>query len=1034
MSSIQSKSLKAGLFLSAATAATLGFIASASAQDTGTETVVVTGSRIAQKGVIASSPVTVVGHDEALLQGTTSVEHLLNNLPAVFAGQTNFTGNSSSGTATVNLRGLGASRTLVLIDGLRLAPGDPAVPVPDINQVPIAMVERVEVLTGGASAVYGSDAVAGVVNFIMRKDFEGAEFDLNFGINEHSNGKASQQGLLTAAGGSTAGFNKAPNTVWAGQESNASMILGVNTPDSKGNITAYLSYHQVAQVLQKNYDYAACSVSALRTKPTNATTGQRPYDGFKCAGSANYDLFYGTTGPKAGAYYFMTTGGALVPFTGASNQYYNYGPVNSMQRPDTRYAGGFFAHYSVDPMLELYSSLMFTEDHTTWQAAASALFLGSGPDATQGAVTVNCNNPLQVGTDFNKYFCDTPASTANVYVGRRNIEGKPRLTDYSHNTYRMVIGAKGDLGEGFSYDISAQHSRSLYNQSYNFDLSKAKVQNALTVNPATGKCVTEASTCVPLDIFHGIGGITPAMLGYIYTHGQQSGYTEENVVTGAVTGDLGAYGVQFPWTSQPVSFSVGAETRTEYLAELTDTANVSGDLFGSGGKNPGQPRAGYAVSEGFGEVRIPVLENLPFAQSLTFDAGYRFSHYSSAGDTNTWKVGVDYQPIDLFKIRATYNHAARAPNVLDLYTPQSVALGSFSDPCGGPTPSASLAGCVASGMAPAKYGNTLNCPASQCSILQGGNPGLKVEKADTYSAGIVLTPTMWLPGFTATIDYFNIKVNRYIGSVDPSIALNGCVNGNTALCSLVKRDANGFLFTQTGYVTSTNVNTGYLKTSGLDFEANYNAELADLGLPDGYGGFSVNYISTLMTDYTTQAYTGACQYVSASTIKNCSAAAPAPAGTKAYTDFDCTGLYGQACGSPNAAYRSKMRVTWNTPWEINLSLNWRHTSGLSFAGNDSNPFLRKGGYCANAGNASCTPLVAGGHIGSYEYFDLAGDWSPTPMLTFTAGINNLFDKDPPLLPSGGVVAGPTGPLNGNTFPGSYDPLGRYMFVSAAIKL
>jgi iron complex outermembrane receptor protein len=1029
----QSKSLKVGLFLSAATVATAGFSAYAQAQSAAgnVETVVVTGSRIAQQGVISASPVTVVGQQEAQFQGTTSVESLLNNLPAVFSGQQNFTGNASSGTATVNLRGLGASRTLVLVDGLRLAPGDPVVPYADLNQIPTALVDRVEVLTGGASAVYGSDAVAGVVNFIMRKDFEGAEFDVTYGGYQHDNGNSFYSGLRTAAGGPAAGFKDPPSSVWDGQQLNATLVLGVNTPDSKGNITTYLSYHQAAQVLQSKRDYSACSISNVRTKPTQAN-GQRPYDGFKCAGSANYDLFYGTTGPSAGTYLFMNPGGALVPFTGASNQYFNYGAYNSIQRPDTRWAGGFFAHYQINPMVDLYSSLMFTEDHTTWQAAPSGLFLGSGP--LSGAHTVNCNNPLAAGTSFVANFCNTPTSTATVYVGRRDVEGGARITDFTHTTYRFVFGAKGDLGEGFTYDVSAQHSKSLYNQTYSNDFSKSKVQNALNVDPVTGKCTNDAANCVPLDLFHGVGGFTPKMLGYIFTHGQQAGYTEENVITGAVTGDLGAYGFKSPWSAQPVSFSLGAEYRSEYLALTTSTADQNNDLYGAGGANVGQPKSGFDVREGFGEVRIPIAENLPLIESLNFDAAYRFSSYSTAGDTNTWMVKTDWQPIDLFRLRASYNHAARAPNVVELYTPQSVLLGSFNDPCGGTTPSASQAACLNTGLPAARYGNTLNCPASQCNVLQGGSTALKPEKADTYTAGIVITPTEWISNFSMTIDYFNIKVNNQIGTIDPSIALNGCLNGNQALCPLVHRDANGLLFTQpNGYVSNLNVNTGYQKTSGVDFESNYNFSFDDLGLNNA-GGMSFNYVATWLTDYSTQPYTGACQALTGATLSTCKAGTPAPAGATVYTSYDCNGLYGQACLAPTPEYRHKLRATWDSPWDFSLSLDWRYLSGVGFAGNVTNPFLQKSGYAPNAGFAPLQPVIAGGHIPDFSYFDLAGNWSPTPTLTFTAGINNLFDKDPPLVASGGVVGGPTGQLNGNTFPGVYDPLGRYAFVSAAIKL
>ncbi len=1029
--------LRTALLAGAATAVVISFSGAANADQTTVETVVVTGSRIPQPGLLSASPVTAISQDEMKFSGTTSVSTLLNSLPSIASGQVSNTGNASSGTATVDLRGLGPTRTLVLIDGLRMAPGDPVVPVPDLNQIPAALVQRVEVLTGGASAVYGSDAVAGVVNFIMRKDFEGVEIDSTFSGYGHTNNNQFQHGLLTKAGGATAGFPQADSTVWDGAGADTTIIVGTNTGNGKGNVTGYIGWQHSDPVLQSTRDVSACAVSAYRSHPTQAN-GQRPYDALRCAGSANYDLWYSQTGPAAGGYYFMKPGGAIVPFTGASDQYFNYGKYNSLNRPDTRFTGGFFAHYEVDPMLDIYSNFMFTDDHTSWQAAPSAAFLGAGPGPS-GQLAVNCDNPLAAGTDFVADFCagGVPSSSlAEVFVGRRNVEGGPRITDFRHTSYRMVLGAKGDLGNNWTYDVSAQYSTSLYGELYLNDLSKNRVQNALLVDPGTGQCTNDvANGCVPLDLFHGVGGITPAMLAYAYTHGQQTGYTKEQVITGALTGDLGQWGIQSPWARDPVGLSVGAEYRYDSISETTSVADQQGDLFGAGGKLLGQPLSGYGVYEGFMETRVPIIQGAPYAEDLTVSAGWRYSEYSSAGVTNAYKIGVEWQPIDDFRLRTSLNRAVRAPNVLELFTPQAVGLGSFSDPCAGASPTASLAGCVASGLSPAKYGSLLQCPAAQCDVLLGGNEFLKPEESDTRSLGIVMTPT-FLPGFNATIDYYDIKVNNAIGTIDPSIAVQGCVNGNNVLCSLVHRDANGFLFTTTGgYVIETNVNTGYTKTAGVDIEANYDADLEDWGLHSA-GTLSFSFLGTYVDEYRVQPYTGACQYVQNHVAKNCTASSPAPAGTVATADYDCVGLYGQACGAPTPAWRNKLRVTWASPWDFQVSLGWRYVSSVDFAGNEFNPFLRKGGYCALAGDASCTPLTAsgGGHINSFNYIDLSGEWTATNMLTFHAGVNNVFDASPPLLPSGGVVAGPTGPLNGNTFPGAYDAMGRYGFVSATLKL
>jgi iron complex outermembrane recepter protein len=1023
----------------AATAAALSFAAPASAADSSTETVVVTGSRIPQEGgLTAASPLTAVGQDEIKFEGTTNVESLLNNLPSVFAGQQNFSGNASSGTATVDLRGLGSQRTLVLIDGLRLAPGDPVVPVPDLNQVPAALVERVDVLTGGASAVYGSDAIGGVVNFIMRKDFQGVEFDGTYSGNWHDNGDPFERGLLTKAGGAAAGFIQAPDTVFDGQGVDGTAIFGVNTDNGKGNITGYVGYHQTSSVLQSKRDYSACSTSNFRSHLTNPATGQRPYDAFKCAGSVNYDLFYSLTGPLAYSTQFMKAGGHLVPFSGASTQYYNYGPVNSLQRPDKRWTAGFFAHYQVDPMLELYSSFMFTDDHTKWQAAPSALFFGSGL-STYGGNDVNCDNPLAAGTDFVADFCDTPTSTATVLIGRRNVEGGPRVTDFRHTSFRMVVGARGDLGGGWSYDISAQHEESLYQQLYLHDLSKQKVQNALLVDPGTGKCTNDPDNCVPLDIFHGIGGITPAMLAYVYTHGQQEGSTVEDVVTGAITGDLGEWGIQSPWAKSPVGVSIGAEYRSEYLEETTSEADQGGDLYGAGGKALGQAKAGFDVREGFLEIKVPLAEDQTFFRELSLNGGYRFSSYSSAGDSISYKIGAEWAPVDDFRFRASFNRAVRAPNVLELFSPQNTVLGSYSDPCAGGSPTFSAAQCAATGVTAGEYGHLAQCPASQCNVLAGGNPNLSVEKSDTKTVGIVLTPTDLIPGFSATVDYFHIGVNNFIAAgIDPITVLTGCANGNTALCPLIHRDAGGHLFTfPNSFIVGTNLNTGFLKTDGIDIESNYNTDLADWGVT-GAGSLGFNFIGTWVNSYDTSPYTGSCEYLSAGHVGLCGPAAHPPAGALVFKSFDCVGKFGTGCGTPTPEWRHKLRVTWTSPWDFSLSLDWRHLSESDFAGNDVNPFIHTGTYCPNVAGGPklfpCTPIVAGGHISGYNYFDLAGTWSVSEGFTLGAGINNLFDKDPPLLASGGIVGGPTGPFNGNTFPGVYDPLGRYVYINGTLKL
>src|SRR5579864_90904 len=273
--------LRTHLLMGGATLVALGVSFPAFSQEAPApvETVVVTGSRIPQTGVYAASPVTAVGQQELKFEGTTDVTSLVNNLPEAFVGQTGNMANGSTGTATVNLRGLGSSRTLVLVNGTRLMPGDPLTPVPDLNDIPAALVDHVEVLTGGASAVYGSDALAGVVNFIMRKDFEGVEADGTYSVYNNGNDNSRWRGLTQSKiDGGAFGFAQSKEGIWNGETADASLIMGTNTANDKGNVTAYLSYRNTQPVVESTRDYSECTLISTGTNVT-------------CAGSSNFDRF-----------------------------------------------------------------------------------------------------------------------------------------------------------------------------------------------------------------------------------------------------------------------------------------------------------------------------------------------------------------------------------------------------------------------------------------------------------------------------------------------------------------------------------------------------------------------------------------------------------------------------------------------------------------------------------------------------------------------------------------------------------------------
>src|SRR5512140_3465612 len=333
--------------------------------------IVVTGTRIPSPNLTSIAPVTTVGNADIKAQGVTRIEDITNSLPQVFAGQGSSISNGSTGTATVDLRGLGPSRTLVLIDNRRLMPGDAAVPSADLNFVPAALVERVDVLTGGASATYGGDAVAGVVNFIMLKNFEGVRIDAQYSGYQHSNHEGAIQNVLRASAATATDprqYTFPTGSSFGGEGSEVSLTLGVNAPDGKGNITAYATYRQNNQVLEGERDFSSCTLNSGATFAQNG-----------CGGS-------GTAFPARVGNQIVdpTTFNTFRNRTGAD--VFNFAPQNFFTRPDERYALGAFAHYEIAPWATAYMDTMFMDDRSTAQIAAGGIFAGT--------FSINCANPL----------------------------------------------------------------------------------------------------------------------------------------------------------------------------------------------------------------------------------------------------------------------------------------------------------------------------------------------------------------------------------------------------------------------------------------------------------------------------------------------------------------------------------------------------------------------------------------------------------------------------------------------------------------
>ena len=487
--------------VAAAVASTLPTLVSAQDESADLEEVVVTGTRLTKSNVTSSVPLVQIGAEEINSRGVARVEDVVNILPNVFVSQTAEVANGASGTSTLNLRGLGSQRTLVLIDGKRLPFGSPFSSSANVDMVPARMVERVDVVTAGASAVYGSDAVAGVVNFITKKDFEGFEFDYQYSTNYNANDNGYMQEKLADA----EFFDPGSNT--AGEASLMSVLMGVNSEDGRGNITLFGTYEDMESMIGKDRDTGACTLFG----------SSAPF----CGGSSNFRRFNGTIGNGVAGTVFQELDGTIVPIDfSRSDVFYNYGAVNHYQRPVERWNLGASGHYEITDDVEAYFDTTYMNNKTAAQIAESASF--NRPFST------NCDNPLLAGGagpngdgirlgditgtfdangDFISCLDWMAAGNESVDVqfinSHRNVEGGPRVSTYENSSWRAIFGFRGDINENFAFDIFGQFAATEGTRISQNDLNFNRVQQALYVtgtfdNPV---CRDTSGGCEPWNIF-----------------------------------------------------------------------------------------------------------------------------------------------------------------------------------------------------------------------------------------------------------------------------------------------------------------------------------------------------------------------------------------------------------------------------------------------------------------------------------------------------------------------------------------------------
>jgi outer membrane receptor protein involved in Fe transport len=988
------------------------------AQDEGAdeevEQVVVTGSRIVRKDLQAASPVTILNAEEITYTGTTRIEDLIASLPQAFVGQNSTSANGASGTATVNLRNLGTSRTLVLINGRRTAAGDPFSDASDLNFIPSLLVKRIDVLTGGASSVYGADAVAGVVNFILDTDFEGLKINAQYGFYQHNNRNKIAQALNDAMD-----FNPPKGNITDGHQRTLSMAAGSNFADGRGHASAYLTYRDIKSVTKANRDYTNCTINTSSAGvlscggSSTSAFGRFSVQEIDYDGDGNmifgYDVVDGVVvpdlmddgSPETSTKRYVLDWDTGNTFKLRTNEVFNYGPWNHLQRPDTRFSGGAFVNYQVNDNIEAYVETMFMDDYTKAQIAPSGNF--------GRTTTTNCDNPMFSAQQFQIICVDSGAArngdgslytgtqadytgtdTARLQINRRNFEGGNRTNEIRHTNYRIVAGFKGQIDDTWNYDIYGLRAQNLASETYINDLNVARLTQALLVeDDGAGGMQCQSSSaradgCVPWNIYTK-GAVTDEALNYIKTIAVMNGWTISNIVSGSVVGNLGDYGVTTPWADEGVQLAMGAEYRSESMVSLPDEVYNKG-LRAGGGSNTVAYDVGFNVKDLFAEAVIPLVQGAEMAEDLTLELAARYSEYNTSGGTTTFKIAGTWTPVSDIKFRGGFNRAVRTPGLRSIYAPQQHGLAGSNDGCAvdnvGDVPEWTLEQCLRTGATAVQYAKGISGnPANQYQGLYGGNPNLKPETADTITLGAVYTPES-IPGFSLTVDYYKIELKGAIGSLGFNSILKGCADtGAEALCKLIHRDPqNGDLWEVSGasWIEVGVANIGKMTAEGIDVNLQYSMPVGD------FGDLNLSMIGTYLLKDSYQ------------DVEN---------------NYNCVGYFG--CGNTSAKWKSKTRITWATNFNTDISLAWRFSSLVSHSGFSLNEDLMSSPSAQNA------RIVAGtDHIPASSYFDIAVSHNVTESIKASLGINNFLDKEPP-----------TFGISSTGISGMYDPLGRYIFMS-----
>jgi outer membrane receptor protein involved in Fe transport len=963
------------LLLSAATLPM--FLASAAVAQTApvgqTETVVVTGSLIARPDYNTATPTVTATTQSLQDSGQIALEQGLIQLPQfspVTAGAGPFIGGSEE--VNIDLRGLGANRNLILLDGRRLLPsaGDGTV---DLNQLPAGIIGNVEIITGGASAVYGSDAMSGVVNFKTRKAPDGLDISAAYGTTQ----------------------------TYGGNQFDVNAVGGLSTDDGKGSMMFAVEYTRRAKV-----NYASIPwLSQFQDYPTPVVAGEF-VPGSNQINQTALNNYFAQFGAPAGnvknteALGFNNNGSLfnmgpnptgpvgvynLIPALNAKGQPLEdvyQGSVHHTsyaqweQNPLERWSTFAKGDWALTPDIHAYGQLLFTNYTSLGNVEPTVT------SATQ-VPTIPVTNPF-IPAALASLLATRPNPTAPFNLNDRFYSFGYRTLTNTNNIYQFVGGVDGTLRDTMTWDIYGSHGQTLTNYSSTGAVRFSVIQQML--NDPTGGTDLCAGGYNPF----GFNPVSAACEQLASPNITQRTTVTQDVINADVQGTI------FKLPAGDMKFALGADYRNNAYNYAPDAEIQSGDPFTY---NPQTPTKGSSpVREVFGESLIPIVRDLPFMKAIDVDVAARYSDYTLSGESGTWKGDMNWSVTDAWRLRGGFERALRAPSVSELFSGNSTYYANLtvlnktgaSDPCdvtlpyvGGANGAQVRALCAAQGLPPAIAPNYENSDA-QVPAIALGNTALKPEVASTYTGGAVYQPTFdtpWFQNGSISLDYYNIKLSNAIEELTMNTIVDNCFNlngGNPTyssanyFCSLISRSpTNGTLAnTLTPFQ-----NLGAVKTSGIDLEANWLTDIAGVTGWAGMGTLSVDDVGSYLNDFKLQVLPGT------------------PYQEQGGTDLS-TGTGGT--GGPYPTWRNNATFTYHN-WDMDLGLRWRLIGGMKDSSIITNPASTVGGQ------------------GVFNYFDLVWSYTvPGNDTRFSLVVTNLMDAQP--IQVGAI------PFSTNV--GLYTPLGR----------